>query len=185
MWDAINTLFAWRLAACGDELVVVRGLRLARRTPFWSATLFVCAAGQAAMHYVTHMTDLQPARVLRPRSRRHGGSGASCFNRGAVSNRRFAERADEGMAYRQPALPLGNCVQSQRDSFLWFLAFCLAPSQCCSASLKRRSPEAHGGFEWAFGVSLVRPASATRAVLALASAGRQSVGLAFGAGSSR
>src|SRR3984893_3672392 len=84
--------------------------------------LFFCAVAAiagAAMHYVTHMTDLEPA------------VGASAAVSGVMAaaalgeSLGFAERADEGMAYRQPALPLRE-ILSNRSAisflFFWFLA---------------------------------------------------------------
>ena len=46
MVDAADLrVFAWWLAACGGELPLVRGFRLAGCAPFWYATLFVFLRG--------------------------------------------------------------------------------------------------------------------------------------------
>ena len=125
-------VFAWRLAACGDELPLVRGLRLGRSTPFWSATLFVflrgrgnCRSGDALRH--PHDRPAAGRGCLGRGLRRHGGGGAFRVSTGAPLGESlgFAERAGEGMAYRQPALPLRE-ILSNRSAisflFFWFLA---------------------------------------------------------------
>jgi membrane associated rhomboid family serine protease len=93
--------------------------------------LFFCAAAAiagAAMHYVTHMTDLQP--VVGASAAVSGVMAAAVrfvFQPGAPLGESlgFAPRGDEGMAYRQPALPLRE-ILSNRGAisflFFWFLA---------------------------------------------------------------
>ena len=80
------------------------------------------------MHYVTHMTDLQP--VVGASAAVSGVMAAAVrfvFQPGAPLGESlgFAEPADEGMAYRQPALPLRK-ILSNRSAisflFFWFLA---------------------------------------------------------------
>jgi membrane associated rhomboid family serine protease len=93
--------------------------------------LFFCAVAAiagAAMHYVTHMTDLQPA--VGASAAVSGVMAAAVrfvFQPGAPLGESlgFAERAGEGTAYRQPALPLRE-ILSNRSAisflFFWFLA---------------------------------------------------------------
>jgi membrane associated rhomboid family serine protease len=93
--------------------------------------LFFCAVAAiagAAMHYVTHMTDLQPA--VGASAAVSGVMAAAVrfvFQPGAPLGESlgFAERADEGMAYRQPALPLRKILSNRTAIsflFFWFLA---------------------------------------------------------------
>ena len=80
------------------------------------------------MHFVTHMTDLQP--VVGASAAVSGVMAAAVrfvFQPGAPlgESLAFAERADEGMAYRQPALPLREILSNRSAiSFLlfWFVA---------------------------------------------------------------
>jgi len=92
--------------------------------------LFFCAAAAvagAATHYVTHMTDLQP--VVGASAAVSGVMAAAVrfvFQPGAPLGESlgFAERADEGMAYRLPALPLREILSSRSAIsflFFWFL----------------------------------------------------------------
>ncbi|MGQ0446534.1 MAG: rhomboid family intramembrane serine protease [Beijerinckiaceae bacterium] len=92
--------------------------------------LFFCAAAAIAgalMHYVTHMTDLQP--VIGASAAVSGVMAAAVrfvFQPGAPLGESlgFAERGDECMAYHLPALPLRK-ILSNRDAisflFFWFL----------------------------------------------------------------
>lgn len=93
--------------------------------------LFFCAAAAiagAAMHYVTHMTDLEP--VVGASAAVSGVMAAAVrfvFQPGAPLGESlgFAQRADEGITYRQPALPLRAILFNRSAiSFLgiWFLA---------------------------------------------------------------
>ena len=80
------------------------------------------------MHYVTHMTDLQP--VVGASAAVSGVMAAAVrfvFQPGAPLGESlgFAERADEDIAYRQPSLPLREILFNRSAiSFLliWFLA---------------------------------------------------------------
>jgi membrane associated rhomboid family serine protease len=93
--------------------------------------LLFCAAAAiagAAMHYFSHMTDLQP--VMGASAAVSGVTAAAVrfvFQPGAPLGESlgFAQRADEGMAYRLPALPLREILSNRSAiSFLlfWFLA---------------------------------------------------------------
>jgi membrane associated rhomboid family serine protease len=88
----------------------------------------VSAIAGAAMHYVTHMADLQP--VVGASAAVSGVMAAAVrfvFQPGAPLGESlgFAERAHEDIAYRQPALPLRDILFNRSAiSFLgfWFLA---------------------------------------------------------------
>ena len=87
------------------------GSAVARRfgAPRFLLFCAVAAVAGALMHYVTHMTDLQP--VVGASAAVSGVMAAAVrfvFQPGAPLgvSLGFAQRADEDMAYRQPALPL-------------------------------------------------------------------------------
>ncbi len=80
------------------------------------------------MHYLTHMTDLQP--VVGASAAVSGVMAAAVrfvFHPGAPLGESlgFAQRADEDLAYRQPALPLRKMLSNRGAIsflFFWFLA---------------------------------------------------------------
>ncbi|MGO9847139.1 MAG: rhomboid family intramembrane serine protease [Methylocella sp.] len=93
--------------------------------------LLFCAAAAiagAAMHYATHMADLQP--VVGASASVSGVMAAAVrfvFQPGAPLDESlgFGDRANEDHAYRQPALPLRDILSNRSAiSFLgfWFLA---------------------------------------------------------------
>ncbi|MGH6842935.1 MAG: rhomboid family intramembrane serine protease, partial [Methylocella sp.] len=105
------------------------GSAVARRFGAPRFVLFcaVAAIAGALMHYVTHMADLQP--VIGASAAVSGVMAAAVrfvFQPGAPLGESlgFAERADEGMAYRQPALPLRKILYDRGAIsflFFWFL----------------------------------------------------------------
>jgi membrane associated rhomboid family serine protease len=106
------------------------GSAVARRfgTPRFLLFCAVAAVAGAAMHFATHMTDLQP--VVGASATVSGVMAAAArfvFQPGAPLGESlgFIERADEDHAYRQPALPLREVLFNRSAiSFLgfWFLA---------------------------------------------------------------
>jgi membrane associated rhomboid family serine protease len=109
---------------------VAFGSPVARRFGARRFLLFcaVAAVAGAAMHYVTHIADLQP--VVGASAAVSGVMAAAVrfvFQPGAPLDESlgFGPRADEDHAYRQPALPLREILSNRSAiSFLgfWFLA---------------------------------------------------------------
>ncbi|MGH6849530.1 MAG: rhomboid family intramembrane serine protease [Methylocella sp.] len=105
------------------------GSAVARRfgAPRFLLFCAIAAVAGAAMHYVTHMTDLQP--VVGASAAVSGVMAAAVrfvFQPGAPLGESlgFAEPADEGMAYRQAALPLREILFNRGAIsflFFWFL----------------------------------------------------------------
>lgn len=106
------------------------GSAVARRfkTPRFLVFCAVTAVAGAAVHYVTHMTDLTP--MVGASAVVSGAMAAAIrfvFQPGAPLGESlgFSGRMDESHAYRQPALPLREIATSSAAmSFLvfWFLA---------------------------------------------------------------
>lgn len=106
------------------------GSAVARRfgTPRFLLFCAMAAIAGAAMHFLTHMADLQP--VVGASATVSGVMAAAArfvFQPGAPLGELlgFIERADEDHAYRQPALPLREILFNRSAiSFLgfWFLA---------------------------------------------------------------
>src|ERR1700736_4606700 len=162
--------------------------------------LFFCAIAAiagAAGHYVTHMTDLQP--VVGASAAVSGVMAAAVrfvFQPGAPLGESlgFAQRADEGMAYRQSALPLREILFNRSAIsflFFWFLANFLfgtipVPLGVTNATV---AWEAHiGAFFVGFLAFRCFPPRAPPSPIPHyfhPSPRRSFVGLAFGAGSRR
>jgi membrane associated rhomboid family serine protease len=103
------------------------GSAVARRfgTPRFLVFCAVAALAGAAMHFLTHMTDLRP--MVGASAVVSGAMAAAVrfvFQPGAPLGESFG-RTDEALMYRQPALPLPEIVTNPTAmSFLafWFLA---------------------------------------------------------------
>ncbi len=120
-WMHVGMNALW-LAAFGSAVARRFGTR--RFLVFCAVT----AVAGAAMHYVTHVTDLQP--MVGASAVVSGAMAAAIrfvFQPGAPLGESlgFSGRSDESLAYRQPALPLREiATNSSAMSFLvfWFLA---------------------------------------------------------------
>jgi len=160
--------FCTRLAACGDELPLVRGLRLAVARRF-GRRAFCCLRGRAiagaAMHYATHMAICSRSWVPRRGFRRHGGGGPlRVSTRGAAD-----ESLGFGDARMRPRLPAaraavaGHSLHRSAISFLgfWFLANFLFGTIPCRLTPARRSLgrpiSAAFSWLWRFAGSTRRP----------------------------
>ena len=132
-WTAVTYAFlhgSWLHVGVNCLWFAAFGSPVARRFGAPRFLLFCAAAAiaGAGMHYITHMTDLQP--VVGASAAVSGVMAAAVrfvFQPGAPLGESlgFAEHADEGMVYRQPALPLRE-ILSNRSAisflFFWFLA---------------------------------------------------------------
>jgi len=143
-----------------------------RRTPLGTPRFLlfcaVAAIAGAAMHYATHMADLQP--VVGASAAVSGVMAAAVrfvFQTRGAARRipRFGDRANEDHAYRQPALPLRDILSNRSAiSFLGFgfsPIFCLARFPCrltpARRSLGRPISAAFSLGYWRFAGSTRRP----------------------------
>jgi membrane associated rhomboid family serine protease len=132
-WTPITYAFlhgGWLHVGVNSLWFVAFGSAVARRFGTARFLLFCAAAAiaGAAMHYVTHISDLQP--VVGASAVVSGAMAAAVrfvFQPGAPLGETlgFAERAEQDQAYRLPALPLPEIFSNRSAiSFLgfWFLA---------------------------------------------------------------
>ena len=153
MVDAPDLRFpARRLAACGDELSVVRGLRLACGPPLWGAALFAGFARARPSPEPDALRDPHRGSAAGRRRlgrgfRGHGGGGAFRVSTGRAawrSPRLFGARAG-GPCLSAARRSLCGTFSANRSaiSFLgfWFLAnFLFGTIPCRLASRTRRWP---------------------------------------------
>src|SRR3984893_13153747 len=132
-WTVLTYAFlhgGWLHVGINSIWFAAFGSAVARRfgAPRFLLFCAVAAVAGALAHYLTHMADLEP--VVGASAAVSGVMAAAVrfvFQPGAPLGESlgFAQRADEDMAYRQPALPLRGILSNRSAiSFLlfWFLA---------------------------------------------------------------